>query len=141
MSWKTLDQMDLAGVAAYEEVDGLLADDTIDAVDITLPPSLHADIACKALRAGKHGFCEKPMAMNVKECKAMLAAQKRSGKLLQIGYRLYYEPRHLGVKSIGEKQALGKVKMIESSLGFRMARPNIWRMNPSTEFKGAAPCL
>ena len=57
------EQMDLSGVATYDDLDAMLDDPAIDMVDITLPPALHAEIACKALRKGKHVFCEKPMAL------------------------------------------------------------------------------
>ncbi|MEO1498768.1 MAG: Gfo/Idh/MocA family oxidoreductase [Planctomycetota bacterium] len=88
------EQMDLAGVAAYEEVDDLLADDTIDAVDITLPPSLHADIACKALRAGKHVFCEKPMAMTLADCDRMRRVAAKADRRLLVGHVLPYFPEY-----------------------------------------------
>ncbi|MEM6698847.1 MAG: Gfo/Idh/MocA family oxidoreductase, partial [Bacteroidota bacterium] len=126
--WKAKYNIPDENIYNYKNFDAIAENDTIDIVYIVLPNFMHAEYTIRAFEAGKHVICEKPMGMNVEECKAMLAAQKRSGKLLQIGYRLYYEPVHLGVKSIGEQQKLGKVKMIESSLGFRMARPNIWRM-------------
>jgi predicted dehydrogenase len=71
------EQVDLAGVATYAEVDDLLADPRVDLVDITLPTSLHADVAIRALEAGKHVLCEKPMALTLAECKRMVAAAER----------------------------------------------------------------
>ena len=55
-------QMDLAGIAGYRDFDELLADPKIDLVDICLPPSLHAYAAVAEFKAGKHVFCEKPIA-------------------------------------------------------------------------------
>lgn len=126
--WKAAYNIPEGNIYNYDNFDTIAKNDAIDVVYIVLPNFMHAEYTIRALKAGKHVICEKPMGMNVEECKAMLAAQKRSGKLLQIGYRLYYEPVHLGVKSVGEQQTLGKVKMIESSLGFRMGQPGIWRM-------------
>lgn len=58
----------------------------VDAVIICTPNKFHAEIAVAALEAGVHVLCEKPMAMTVKECEAMLDASKKSGKLLSIAY-------------------------------------------------------
>ncbi|MEM8523488.1 MAG: Gfo/Idh/MocA family oxidoreductase [Bacteroidota bacterium] len=127
--WKVKYNIPDENIYNYDNFDTIAQNDAIDVIYVVLPNFMHAEYTIRAFKAGKHVICEKPMGMNVEECKAMLAAQKRSGKSLQIGYRLYYEPVHLGVKDLGAKQKLGKVKMIESSLGFRMARPGIWRMN------------
>lgn len=88
------EMMDLKGIATYTEIDALLADPKIDVVDITLPPSLHAPIAIKALKAGKHVFCEKPMALTSRECQQMTAAAEKSGKLLMIGHVLPFLPEY-----------------------------------------------
>jgi predicted dehydrogenase len=59
------EQVDLKGVSAYAKLDDLLNDSQVDLVDITLPNSLHADVAVRALEAGKHVLCEKPMALTL----------------------------------------------------------------------------
>jgi len=87
-------KMDLSQVATYTSLDDLLADESIDLIDITLPPALHPDIAVQALQAGKHVFCEKPMALNVRDCKRMSVAAQRSGKLLMIGHVLPFFPEY-----------------------------------------------
>jgi predicted dehydrogenase len=81
-------KMDLTGIERYPELDGLLADPRLDLIDICLPPSLHADVAIAALNAGKHVFCEKPIALNVADAKRMIAAARRAGKMLMIGHVL-----------------------------------------------------
>lgn len=86
-------QMDLAGIATYESVKALIDDERVDLVDITLPPALHAEVAIKALQAGKHAFCEKPMAMTVEACDRMLAARQENQKLL-IGHVLPFFPEY-----------------------------------------------
>jgi len=87
-------RMDLKGVARYTDLKRMLADESIDMVDITLPPALHADIAVAALRAGKHVFCEKPMALSVSDCRRMAAAAKRADRLLMIGHVLPFFPEY-----------------------------------------------
>ena len=70
------EQVDLSGINTYANLDDLLRDPQVDLVDITLPTFLHADIAVRALEAGKHVFCEKPMALTA--CR--LRANGRRGK-------------------------------------------------------------
>ncbi len=87
-------KMDLSQVATYTSLEDLLADESIDLIDITLPPALHPDIAVKALEADKHVFCEKPMALTIRDCKRMSAAANKSGKLLMIGHVLPFFPEY-----------------------------------------------
>jgi predicted dehydrogenase len=82
------EQVDLTNVAAYADVDELLADKRIDLVDIALPTYLHADVAIRALRAGKHVLCEKPMALRLSDCRRMVAAANKAKRLLFIAHVL-----------------------------------------------------
>ena len=86
--------MDLTDVRAYAEVDDLLADDAVDLVDITLPPALHADTAIRAVEAGRHVFCEKPMAMTVDACDRMVDAARLATRRLLIGHVLPFFPEY-----------------------------------------------
>ncbi|WP_148071614.1 Gfo/Idh/MocA family protein [Bythopirellula goksoeyrii] len=86
--------MDLKGVDTYSQIDDMLADEQIDAIDITLPPSLHADIAVKALRAGKHVFCEKPMALVPADCRRMVAAAEKADRQILVGHVLPFFPEY-----------------------------------------------
>lgn len=88
------EKIDLTGVAAHADLDDLLADDRIDLVDITLPTSLHADMAIRALAAGKHVMCEKPMALRLADCRRMVAAAKKTKRLLMIGHVLPFFPEY-----------------------------------------------
>jgi predicted dehydrogenase len=88
------EQVDLSKVAAYAELDDLLADERIDLVDITLPPNLHADVAVRALRAGKHVLCEKPMALRLADGKRMVSAAKTAKRLLFIAHVLPFFPEY-----------------------------------------------
>ncbi len=88
------EKMDLSGVAAYESLDELIADESLDAIDICLPPALHTDATCKALAAGKHVFCEKPMAMRLADCDRMVRAAEKADRQLLIGHVLPYFPEY-----------------------------------------------
>ncbi|MEO0529464.1 MAG: Gfo/Idh/MocA family oxidoreductase [Planctomycetota bacterium] len=88
------EQMDLSGIATYAAVEELIADDSLDAIDICLPPALHADVACKALAAGKHVFCEKPMAMRLVDCDRMVRTAEKHDRQLLVGHVLPYFPEY-----------------------------------------------
>jgi predicted dehydrogenase len=86
--------MDLAGVARYANLDELLADPNLDAIDICLPPAFHCRTAVAALKAGKHVFCEKPIALESSDAKRMVETAKACGKQLLIGHVLPFFPEY-----------------------------------------------
>jgi len=88
-------RMDLSEVAGrYSDFEQLIADPGIELVDLCLPPAMHADAAVAALQAGKHVFCEKPMALTAQETKRMVSAAEQTGKLLLIGHVLPLFPEY-----------------------------------------------
>jgi predicted dehydrogenase len=70
----------------------LLSRDDIDMIDITAPSNVHKEIALKAADAGKHIFCEKPLALNVKDAREMLAAVEKNHVKHQIGFNYRFVP-------------------------------------------------
>lgn len=88
------ERVDLAGVAAYDNLDDLIADPRLDLIDITLPPALHADVAVRALRAGKHVFCEKPLSLTARDCGRIVRAAEKTGRLVFVGHVLPYFPEY-----------------------------------------------
>src|SRR5690349_7036660 len=86
--------MDLSGIAKYEQLDAMLADPKIDVIDICLPPAAHAAVAIAALKAGKHVFCEKPIALSTADAKRMVSAAQKAGKQLMIGQVLPFFPEY-----------------------------------------------
>ena len=87
--------VDLSGIATYQRAEDLIADPAVELVDICLPTPLHARLTIAALRAGKHVFCEKPMALDRAECNAMEEAARDSGCQLVIGHCLRYWPHYV----------------------------------------------
>jgi len=87
-------KMDLTGISRYAGLDELLADPEIDMVDVCLPPSLHAEVTIAALKAGKHVFCEKPIALKAADARRMVNTAQRAGKLLMIGHVLPFFPEY-----------------------------------------------
>lgn len=86
-------RMDLEGVARYSSLEDLYADPELDVIDVCLPPALHADVAVAASRAGKHVFCEKPIALTPGDADRMVKAAQNVGKLLMIGHVLPFFPQ------------------------------------------------
>lgn len=87
-------QLDLKKVAKYRALDELLADSSIDCVDLCLPPHLHEAATIQALKAGKHVFVEKPMALTTAECKKMVDAATKVGKQIFVGHVLPFLPEY-----------------------------------------------
>jgi predicted dehydrogenase len=83
---------DLRGVAKYVEIDDLLADRSIDLVDICLPTDKHADVAIAALRAGKHVLVEKSIALDVRDANRMVLAARRARRQLMVAHVLPFFP-------------------------------------------------
>ena len=113
----------------YETFDQIAQDGAIDIIYIVLPNFMHKEYTIRALQAGKHVICEKPMGMNADECREMIAAAKRVERKLQVGYRLFYEPHHLKLMEESQKPFTGRMKLIEASLSFDMAREGLWRID------------
>jgi predicted dehydrogenase len=82
--------VDVSAMNVYSGLDELLADPTIDVVDICLPPNLHADVAVAAMKAGKHVFCEKPIALRSADADRMIEAAVENDRLLLIAHVLPY---------------------------------------------------
>jgi 1,5-anhydro-D-fructose reductase (1,5-anhydro-D-mannitol-forming) len=101
--------LDLGGVVLYTDFEKMLAEEHFDAVSITLPTFMHRDFTVKALDAGVHVLCEKPMAMNAKQCEDMIAAAKKNKKILQIGHCLRFWPEYAKTKQIVDSGKYGNV--------------------------------
>jgi predicted dehydrogenase len=114
-----------ASIYDYATFSKLRDDSGVDVVYIILPNSMHADFTIKALEAGKHVLCEKPMAVSSAECERMIAAAKAADRRLAIAYRLHYEPYNMKVMELCRQQALGRIKTFASSNGQTTKAPNI----------------
>ena len=111
------------GVAEYcSDYKELLARDDIDAVTLPLPDQEHCVVACDALRAGKHVLCEKPMALDLAECKEMVKVARETGKQLMVGQIGRYTPSFLKAKELLESGAIGDLFYIESEYAHDYSR-------------------
>jgi predicted dehydrogenase len=84
------EQIDMSGITAYEDLEQMLENPDIDVIDICLPPNLHVEAACKALEAGKHVFCEKPLGLNTEQCDTIIQAAQRVNRLVLVAQVLPY---------------------------------------------------
>lgn len=100
--------MDLGSIARYERWQDLLADPTIDLVDVCLPPKLHIDMTVAALRAGKHVICEKPIALTVADARRMVKAAQTAGKQLFIAHVLPFVPEYAYVRQLAVSGQYGR---------------------------------
>lgn len=114
---------------AYGSYDSLLADPEIDIIYNSLPNHLHAEWTIKALRAGKHVLCEKPLALTLEEVDAMIAASKETGKILMEAFMYRHHPQTLKVKEIVDSGDLGKLQFIRGSFTFTITREGDIRLN------------
>lgn len=121
----------------YNTFDQIADNKDIDIVYIVLPNFMHAEYTIRALEAGKHVICEKPMAMNVAECKQMIAASKQANRKLSIGYRLHYEKHHQEAMRLGRDQPFGRINFIESSFAYHLSDPGLWRLSKEKGGGGA----
>ena len=87
-------KMDLSGVTTYANWEEMIADPELDVIDVCLPPAAHAKATIAALKAGKHVFCEKPIAIAAADGAKMVRAAEQADKLLFIGHVLPFFPEY-----------------------------------------------
>lgn len=114
---------------SYAEFDALCDTPGVDAVYLALPVSMHLEYTKRAALAGKHVLCEKPMASNPEQARAMIAACRSAGVRLSIAYRCPYTAVHGRARDLIRSGILGEPLRIESGFGFRL-QPG-WRADPS----------
>ena len=118
------------GGKAYASYEQLLADPAIDAVSICVANHAHAEISIAALKAGKHVLCEKPMAVTLEECEAMVAAARETGKYLMIGQNQRLAKAHAKAKELIAQGAIGKVLTFRTIFGH--GGPETWSIDPGS---------
>jgi predicted dehydrogenase len=101
--------------------DALLADAEVDAIYLPLPNSLHAEWAIAAAAHGKHVLCEKPLALNEAEARAMFDAARRHGVMLLESYPYYFQPQTGALVALLQQGAIGSVRTVQSCFGFTLA--------------------
>ena len=112
------------GIArVHPSYDALLADPDVEAVYNPLPNSHHCEWTIKALRAGKHVLCEKPIAANAAEAEQMAAVAAQTGKVLMEAFHWRYHPLAARMRAIIDSGELGEVRHIETSFCVPLWKP------------------
>src|SRR6478609_467808 len=115
----------------YANYDTMKTDAEIDSVYVILPVGLHAEYTVRALEAGKHVLCEKPMASTSTECERMVAAAKANNRQLGIAYRVHFEPTNREAKKRIAAGELGAIRSVHNAHGFNANPefpPHKWRL-------------
>ncbi len=109
---------------SHPSYEALLADPEVEAVYIPLPNDLHAEWAQKALDAGKHVLCEKPLAMDAAQAKGMAALASQKGLLLMEAFMYRFHPQWLRAKEIIQSGELGAIRALHVWFGYNNADPS-----------------
>jgi predicted dehydrogenase len=107
----------------HESYEALLADPAIDAIYNPLPNSLHAPWTIRALRAGKHVLCEKPIASNADEAAEMAAAAREAGRTLVEAFHWRYHPLAARMREVVDGGELGAIRHVEAHMCIPLLRP------------------
>jgi predicted dehydrogenase len=115
---------DKLGIArAFGSYEDLLADGEIEAVYNPLPNDLHIPWTLRALEAGKHVLCEKPIALDADQAHPLIEARKRSGKLVAEAFMVRYHPQWRRAKELAEIGAVGDPRAIQTFFSYRLLDP------------------
>jgi len=115
---------------AYGSYEALLADSEIDVIYNPLPNHLHAEWTIKAVEAGKHVLCEKPLALTVDEVDAVQTAARKHGRVVAEAFMYRHHPQTLKVQELVKSGSLGTLKLIRGSFTFVLSREGDVRLNP-----------
>ncbi len=116
---------------SYENFDRIADNPDIDCVYIVLPVGMHAEYTVRALRAGKHVLCEKPMASTAAECEAMVAAARAANRQLGVAYRVHFEPTNVEALRRLKAGEIGAIRHVQCDHGFNanlQFPPHKWRL-------------
>ena len=115
---------------AYGSYEALLADPEIDVIYNPLPNHLHAEWTIKAVEAGKHVLCEKPLALSVDEVDAIKTAARKHGRIVAEAFMYRHHPQTLKVQELVKGGSLGALKLIRGSFTFVISRDGDVRLKP-----------
>jgi predicted dehydrogenase len=121
---------------AYGSYDALLADPEIEAVYISLPNTLHCEWSRRALEAGKHVLCEKPLSRRPQEIEAAFAAAEQADRFLMEAFMYRHNPQTAKLVELVEGGAIGELRLIRSTFGYALYDEDNIRLR--TDLEGGA---
>lgn len=116
---------------AHGSYEALLADPEIDVVYNPLPNHLHAEWTIKAVEAGKHVLCEKPLALSAEEVDAVWATARKHGRVVAEAFMYRHHPQTLKVQELVKNGSLGTIKLIRGSFSFVLSNDGDIRRDPA----------
>jgi glucose-fructose oxidoreductase len=125
--WKGKYNIPDKNIYNYQTFDQIANNPDIDVIYVVLPPSMHREYVVRAASAGKHVWCEKPMAVTAQECQEMIDACRKNKQTLAIGYRLQHEPNTQEYRRMVKEKLLGKVQKVSSGSGYTEDRTDSWK--------------
>ena len=105
---------------AYGSYEALLADPDIEAVYIPLPNTMHSEWSIRALEAGKHVLCEKPMSRHRAGVEAAFDASERTGRLLSEAFMYRHNPQTKRLKDLVDSGVIGELRLIRSTFSYSL---------------------
>lgn len=116
---------------AHGSYEALLADPEIDVVYNPLPNHLHAEWTIRAVEAGKHVLCEKPLALNVEEVDAIQSATRKHGRVVTEAFMYRHHPQTLQVEEMVKNGSIGTIRLIRGSFTYVLSREGDVRLDPA----------
>ncbi|MGB3774984.1 MAG: Gfo/Idh/MocA family oxidoreductase [Leeuwenhoekiella sp.] len=127
--WKKKYNIKDGNIYSYDTMDEVADNDDIDVIYIVTPTFLHAKYAVAAANAGKHVFCEKPMAMTASECQEIIDACKSNNVKLAIGYRMQHEKNTRQIMKWAKTKPYGEIEKVDTASGFKINSSAGWRLD------------
>jgi D-xylose 1-dehydrogenase (NADP+, D-xylono-1,5-lactone-forming) len=121
---------------AYGTYEEMLADEDIEAVYISLPNDMHVEWSIKALEAGKHVLCEKPLTRNAADAERAFDAAERAGRLLSEAFMYRHNPQTKRAKQLVEEGAIGELRLVRAAFSYGLYDEANIRLHP--ELQGGA---
>jgi D-xylose 1-dehydrogenase (NADP+, D-xylono-1,5-lactone-forming) len=122
------------GIArAHDGYEALLADSEVDAVYIPLPNSLHVEWTRRALEAGKHVLCEKPLTDEPDDAEKLFDLAERQGLVLAEGFMYRHNPQTRRVEELVREGAIGRLQLVRTSFSFRVEGAANIRLDPALD--------
>jgi predicted dehydrogenase len=121
---------------AYGSYDALLADESIEAVYISLPNTMHCEWSRRSAEAGKHVLCEKPMSRRAADVEEAFDAAERAGRFLMEAFMWRHNPQTARVRELVESGAIGELRLVRSCFSYSLLDEQNIRLQ--TEVEGGA---
>jgi D-xylose 1-dehydrogenase (NADP+, D-xylono-1,5-lactone-forming) len=123
---------------AHGSYEALLADEAVEAVYVPLPNSLHLPWSERALQAGKHVLCEKPLSRRAADVEAAYDVAERAGRILMEAFMWRYHPATEKLVALVEEGAIGRLRVVRAAFGFTLDPAATENVRWSAELEGGA---